>query len=324
MPTLRRLCLQYALGATTFALIHTHALAEWKPDRVVTIVVPFMAGGGGDAAARPIATELGRLWGQPVLIDNRPGADTAIGTHKVIDSKPDGYTLLLQVPGVALFKYQASTKDFDALAGLVPVTALSIQPPGFVVNPNVPGKNLKEVLQYCKSAAQPCSVGTLDPLSRTEVKAIAAEAGINNLIFVRYKGTGQMITDVLTNRCNIAIMGLASTMSHYQSGALKVMAIHSKTRASALPEVPTGEQAGFPVFSSEIWYGLFAPKGTPPEVLEGIAAAVREAEKSDAVRKTYASMAAEPYTNTPAEFGAIVRATDQSFSDLVKRFPLDD
>jgi len=317
-----------ALGAALCALgligFHGSSYAQWAPDRLVTIVVPFNAGGGADAIVRPIAAELARIWAQPVIVENRPGADTAIGTRRALEAKPDGLTLLLQVPGVTLFRHVPAATPFDPLSGLVPVTALTVQPPGLVVNSAIPGKTLAEVFHHCKTAKQPCSFGTLEKVSRLQARAITAEAGLGNVTMVRYRGSGQMITDVATNTVNMAIMGLATVMPHYRAGTLKILAVDSKTRVTLIPEVPTGAEAGYPIFSSEIWYGLFAPKGTSTDVLQGIAVAVREALKADSVKNAIAVMGAEPVGNTPSEFAASVQATERALSELARRFPLDE
>lgn len=325
MLALRRyLALGSALCAFALTGFHGSASAQWKPDRMVTIVVPFNAGGGADAGVRPVATELARIWGQPVIVENRPGADTAIGTRRVLDAKPDGYTLLLQVPGVTLFKYVPSASGFDPLPGLVPVTAISVQPPGLIVNAAIPGKTMPEVVRYCKTAKQPCSLGTLENVSRLQAKAIAADAGLNNLIVVRYRGSGQMITDLVANNVNMAIMGLATVMPYLHAGTLKVVAVDSKSRVSLVPDVPTGAELGLPIFSSDVWYGLFAPKGTPPDVLQGLAAGVREALSVESVRKGLSAMGAEPVGSLPTDFATTVHTSERTLSELARRFPLED
>ncbi|MEN7529838.1 tripartite tricarboxylate transporter substrate binding protein [Cupriavidus sp. DL-D2] len=307
-----------ALAAPASAL----AQAEWKPDRPVTIVVPYVPGGGTDASARATAKLLGEQWGQPVLVSNLPGADGLIGTRKVAEAKPDGYTLLLQTPAIVLTKHAPSFTGTDPLATLVPITNIAQSPGVIVANGKFPATSLPELIQYCKTASTPCSMGTGENVAKLFGQQLKAEV-LPNLIVVNYKGTAAIITDMIANNVNFAVTGVASALPHQKAGTLKIVANQGNHRFSAAPDVRTVVETGMPQYAYTTWFGLFAPKGTPPAVTQSIYAAVREAMRHPELQKAIASAGAEPLVNTPEEFAAQVRKEDERFTALAKRFPLN-
>ncbi|MDQ0610939.1 tripartite-type tricarboxylate transporter receptor subunit TctC [Variovorax sp. W1I1] len=313
------------LAAAALLSLGPPALAQtaWQPDRPVTLVVPYSAGGGTDATARAVSKQLGVIWKQPVVVENMPGADGLIGTRRVMEARPDGYTLLLQVPSIVVTKYTPGLKGIDPLARLEPVTAVSQSPAAVVVSAKLPVKTFGEFVQYCKTAAQPCSLGTGESTARISAKQLAAEAGLPNLIVVNYRGTGAIVTDMIANNVNMAFTGITAALPHYKAGTLKILATQGPKRAAALPEVPTTAEAGYPQFQSVTWFGLFAPKGTPASVTQGIVAALREAVKDTDVQKTIAAAGAEPVVNAPAAFAAQVRHESDRLAALVKLYPLE-
>lgn len=307
-----------ALGAVTPALAQT----AWKPNRPVTIVVPYVPGGGTDASARATAKLLGEQWGQPVLVANMPGADGLIGTRKVAESKPDGYTLLLQTPAIVLTKHAPSFTGTDPLSSLVPVTNIAQSPGVIVANGKFPATSLPELIKYCKTATTPCSMGTGENVAKLFGQKLKAEA-LPNLIVVNYKGTAAIITDMIANNVNFAVTGVASALPHQKAGTLKIVANQGKQRFSEAPDVRTVMETGMPEYEYTTWFGLFAPKGTPPEVTQSIYAAVREAMGHAELKNAITAVGAEPLVNTPDEFAAQVRKEDARFTALAKRFPLN-
>ena len=311
-----------ALGAIAPAQAQAQAQAAWKPTRPVTIVVPYVAGGGTDATARATAKLLGEQWGQPVLVENLPGADGLIGTRRVTESKPDGHTLLLQTPAIVLTKHAPAFKGIDPLARLVPVTNIAQSPGVIVANGKFPASTLPELISYCKTAATPCSMGTGENVAKLFGRQMQAEA-LPDLIVVNYKGTAAIITDMIANNVNFAVTGVASALPHQKAGTLKIVASQGMRRSSGAPDVRTVIETGLPQYEYTTWFGLFAAKGTPPAVTQGIYAAVHEAMRSPDLQKAIAAAGAEPLVNTPDEFAAQVRKEDERFTALAKRFPLD-
>lgn len=322
-PTAQRARTVIALAAALSLAPAAMAQAAWRPDRPVTLVVPYAAGGGTDATARAVSKQLGAIWGQPVVVENMPGADGLIGTRRVMEAKANGYTLLLQVPSIVVTRYQPGLKGIDPLARLEPVTAVSQSPAAVVVSAKLPVKTFGEFIQYCRTAAQPCSLATGEATARVSAKQLAAEAGLPNLIVVNYKGTGAIVTDMISNNVNMAFTGITAALPHYKAGTLKILATQGPKRAAALPEVPTTAEAGYPQFQSVTWFGLFAPKGTPADVTQGIVSALRDAVKDAEVQKTIALAGAEPVVNTPAAFAAQVHDESARMAALVKLYPLE-
>lgn len=311
-----------ALAAAALA-ISAHAQAVWKPTHPVTLVVPYSAGGGTDATARAVAKQLGVLWGQPVVVENMPGADGLIGSRRVMEAKADGHTLLLQVPAIVLTKYMPGLKGIDPLARLTPVTAVSQSAAAIVASAKLPVKTLAELFQFCKAAATPCSLASGESLARISGKQLADEAGIANLITVNYRGTGAIVTDMIANNVNFSFTGITAALPHHKAGTLRILATQGTKRAAALPDVPTTAEAGFPQFRSVTWFGLFAPRETPRAATEGIVAALREAVKDADVQKAIAAAGAEPVVNSPDEFAAQVQHESERLGALVKRYPLE-
>lgn len=307
-----------AMAVTAFA----HAQPAWKPDRPVTIVVPYVPGGGTDASARATAKLLGEQWGQPVLVVNQPGADGLIGTRKVTESKPDGYTLLLQTPAIVLTKHAPSFTGTDPLASLVPVTNIAQSPGVIVANSRFPATSLPELIKYCKTATTPCSMGTGENVAKLFGQQLKAEV-LPNLIVVNYKGTAAIITDMIANNVNFAVTGVASALPHQKAGTLKIVANQGTHRFAGAPDVRTVIETGMPQYEYTTWFGLFAPKGTPPAVTQSIYEAVREAMRHPELQTAITAAGAEPLVNTPDEFAAQVRKEDARFTALAKRFPLN-
>jgi tripartite-type tricarboxylate transporter receptor subunit TctC len=309
-------------GLVLFAAAAASAQPAWKPGRPVTIVVPYVPGGGTDATARATAKLLGDLWGQPVLVENMPGADGLIGTRRVSDSRPDGYTLLLQTPAIVLTKHTPAFKGIDPLARLLPVTNIAQSPGVIVANAKIPANTLPELIAYCKAAPTPCSMGTGENVAKLFGQQLQAEA-LPNLIVVNYKGTAAIITDMIANNVNFAVTGITSALPHQKAGTLKIIASQGDHRAPAAPEVRTVFETGVPQYEYTTWFGLFAPKDTPPEVAQAIYEAVKEAMRNPELQKAIAAAGAEPLGNTPQEFAAQVRKEDARFTALTQRYPLD-
>jgi len=307
--------------AALCSLAATAAHAQWKPERQVTLVVPYAPGGGVDAQTRAVAKELQRIWGQPVIVDNTAGADGLIGTRKVIESKPDGYTLLVQINALTLSKHLPTFKGPDPMTQLVPITAFSALPGVFVANAKLPVKTVAELVRYCKTT--PCSFGTTENVARLQGQMWKAENGLDSLVIVNYKGGGQLITDLVANNVNVAIMGITAALPHYKNGTLRILASAGKKRSAVTPEVPSAAEAGVNGFDIPTFYGLLAPKGTPDNVVQGVVAAVQEAVKTEDVKKAFAVIGSEAIGNTPAEFAAMLREEGDRMGGLVKRFPIE-
>ncbi len=297
-----------------------HAQTAWKPDRPVTLVVPYSPGGGTDVMARQVAKVLTRRWNQAVNVENTPGADGLIGTRRVIDAKPDGYTFLVQLPSLVLNRHLPGFKGVDPVTQLLPVSAYSVLSGVYVTHASIPGKTLSEVVQYCKTAPKPCTFGTTENTARLRLQMLAVE--LPSMIVVNYKGGGQLITDLIGNNLNVASMGFTAVLPHMQSGQVKVVMTSGRQRTPVLPDVQSSIEAGYPQLTGETWYGLFAPLGTPKPIIDAVSAEVREAIKDEGVLKSFATLGASPIGNTPEEFAKLIREESDRLTELVKRFPI--
>ena len=310
-----------SIGAVMLAAMSpARAQMVWKPDRPVTLTVPYSTGGGTDALARHVAKELAKYWNQSVVVENSPGADGLVGTRKVIEMKPDGYSLLVQLPSLTMNRHLPGFKGADPATQLMPVSVFASMAGVVVSHATVPGTTMGEVVQNCKSSNPPCSFGTTEAVARLYGQMLALE--VPSLIVVNYKGGGQLITDLLGNNVNMALMGFTAVLPHQQSGKLKIIASIGKKRLPVLPDVPTAAESGFGQFTADTWYGLFAPLGTPLAVVDGIAVAVKQVVREEAYLKSIAVLGASAVGNTPTEFAAMVREENERISDLVRRFPL--
>lgn len=313
-----------ALGAAAAVPGAASAQAQpWRPAKPVTVVVPYAPGGGTDTVARAVSRQLAVIWQQPVIVENIPGADGLIGTRRVMDAAPDGSSLLLQVPSIALTRYTPGLRGIDPLQRLLPVTAIAQASNAIVVSAKMPVKTVAEFVAYCGRAAQRCALGTTDNQSRLMSNQFVAEAKLADAVVVNYRGTSAVVADLVANNVNMSFTGIAAALPHARAGTLRFLATTGDRRAAVLPEVPTAQEAGFGAFRSVNWFGVFAPAGLPANVAHAIAAALREAVQDPDVQRTIAAAGAEPVVNTPAEFAAQVRQESARLGSLVQRYPLE-
>jgi len=285
--------------------------------------VPYAAGGGVDTTARILAQQFSARWNQPVTVMNVTGADGLIGSQRVIDSKPDGHTLLVQIAGLALTPYVPGTKGMHLLEKLEPVSNAAQSLGAIAVNANVPVQTFDEFLKYCRTSAQPCSLATGDNMTRLSARYIAKTEGLTTLLNPNYRGTGAVVPDLLAGNVTAGILGLTAALPHHRAKKIKILAITSTKRSPAVPEVPGLAEAGFPKYARPSWVGIFAPKGTPREVRSEVAAAVIDAMKQPQANAALLAAGLEPGGNTPEQFAQEVQELQKELVDLVNQFPLE-
>lgn len=292
----------------------------WKPSKTVTIVVPFAAGGGSDAYARAVARQLGVIWGTPVIVENMPGADGAIGARRVADARPDGHMILLHQPTLAVMKLLPSLKGYDPLAQLTPVTMIAEPGVAIATSSKTPMKSVQEMIKYCK--ANPCSIATVTTQSRSLAKQIGEDAGIKDFVVANYKGASAMVPDVLAGNVTLMFTSVAATLPFVKTGAMTVLATMGSNRSSVLPNVATVTEQGYPQFDMPSWNGLFVPKGTPDAAVDAIAAAVKKAIADPEVANSIRELGAEPIADGPKAFAQAVKQSEVKNTELFRRFPL--
>ena len=309
-----------ALAAALLAAVATTAPgAQEFPARPVRVIVPFSPGGAVDGPMRVIAQELGKRWGQQVVVENRPGAGATIGSEIVAKAAPDGYTLLLASQTNAISATLYTKLPFDPVEDFVPITLIGREPGVLVVNPAFPPKTFQEFVAYVK--ARP---GQVDYASSGNgsgqhlfMALLASQTGMR-LTHVPYKGSGQATTDLLGGQIMVSIPGSAGMVGHIRAGKLRPLAVTGSTRSPQLPDVPTVMESGVPGYEAYVWMGLLAPKGTPAAIVEKIQRDVAAALQTNEVRGYMATAGIEIVGSTPAEFGAFFRAERAQWAKVVR------
>ncbi|MFN5883549.1 MAG: tripartite tricarboxylate transporter substrate binding protein, partial [Burkholderiales bacterium] len=286
----------------------------------VTLIVPYSAGGGTDALARFLARELSRTWDVAVNVENHPGADGLIGSRRAIEAKPDGHTLLVQLPSLLLNRHTPGFKGADPATQVLPVSAFAVLSGVVVAHVGIPANTMGELMNYCKTAAKPCSFGTTENTARMRARMLAED--VPSMVIVNYKGGGQLITDLVSRNLDVALMGYTAVIPHMKSGSLKLIMTVGKERSPVIPDVAASIESGFPNMTSETWYALFAPPGTLAPAIQAIATAVQSATRDEGFRRSIATLGATPIGNTPEQFARLLEEETRRLADLVRRYPI--
>lgn len=314
-PAVKRLASVVVLGA-----IAAGAQAQSFPAKPVRIVIAFAAGGPGDTAGRLIAPKLAELWGQQVVIDNRGGANSIVGSEIVARSAPDGYTLLIVSAGIAINVSMYAKLPYDTLKDFTPITPITAGPSMLVVHPSVPVRDLKSLIALAKSKPGQmvyASSGAGAPGSHLGMELLKTMAGID-VVHVPYKSMAPGLTDLLGGQVHMAIPTINVTLPHIRAGRLRAMGVTALTRSPAAPDIPTIAEQGLPGYEANNFYGIFAPGGLNADIANKIAADVAKVVNSPELQTRVAALGMEPRASTPAEFQAYVRSEITKWAKVVK------
>lgn len=303
-----------------FILAPLAAWAQAYPARAVRIVVPFPPGGTSDILARTAAPKLSAEWGQPVIVDNRPGAAGNIAAEHVARSAGDGYTLFITTVGIhAIHPTLYRKLPFDAIRDFTPVTNLVMLPTVLTVHPSIPVRSVKELIALAKKRPGDLHYSSAGSGSQPHLTAemFKTMAGVD-LLHVPYKGAAQQLTDLVAGHVALTFATAPSAVPFIKSGQMRAIGVSSGKRASALPDVPTIAEAGVPGYEAVGWNGMVAPANMPAPVLEKIHGTVVKSFQTPDVRNRLISLAADPVTTTPAEFGAYIKAEIAKWAKVVK------
>ncbi len=310
------------VGALLAAALMTGALAQQFPSKPVRIVVSYPPGGPVDALARPLADGLQKLWnGNPVLVENRPGANAIIGTEYVAKQPGDGHTLLLaNDPSLSSNQYLYSKLPYDPVKDFVPVVGVASTTLILLVPPGRAYATFQQLVAAAKDKPGTLSYGSIGPGSVTHLDAEAmASAAAVKLVHVPYKGTGEVVPALLAGQIDMALSAIGPSLGHIRSGKLRVLAIASNQRNPLLPDVPTFNEAGLPNFEARSWFALAAPAGTPRSVVDKIAADVRKIVDSAEYRDKYiVGMGLDPLPLGPDAFAKYLDADRAKYAQRVK------
>jgi tripartite-type tricarboxylate transporter receptor subunit TctC len=301
------------------ALVPVLAFAQAWPTKPVRLVSPFPAGGGTDAFARPLAAQLSQQLGQQFVVDNRGGAGGTIGADHVAKSAPDGYTFLVGAVHHTIAVSVYSKLAYDIERDLVPVTLVSIVPNVVVVNPKVPVNSLRELIDYAKANPGKLNYGsagngTSHHLAGELFKTLTG-AHINH---VPYKGAGPAMQDLLGGQVDLMFDGMGTSAPQIRGNKLKALAVTSATRSPAFPDVPTMQEAGVPNYLVTSWYALWAPAGTPPEIVARLQQEVAKAMQAPMIKEVWAQQGSGPGGNSPQEFAAFVKTEITKWAKVAK------
>ena len=294
--------------------------AQPYPSRPITVIVPVAPGGILDYVARLIGTPLSKALGQPVIVENKPGASGNIGATLVARAKPDGYTLLMaysmfHVGNPTMF----SNLQWDPLRDFAPVAMLVVAPHLVAVHPSLPVASLQDLVSYAR--ANPGKINYASP-GNGSVPHVGVELFKQltkiDLAHVPYKGAGPAMQDVISGQVQMAVATPPSVMQHIQAGKLRGLAIAAKSRSPLLPDLPTSAEAGFPAFELEAWLALFAPAGTPPDAIKRLTDALRQILDTEDVKKAAANSGITPRYMAPAELDQVVRADLVYWSKVIR------
>lgn len=304
-----------ALGAVLSLSV---AAQEW-PQKAVRIIVPFPAGGSADLLPRVVGEKLAQQWGQPVIVENRAGAAGNIGAAAVFQSEPDGYTLLSAPPPPLVINRLLYPKLAYDPTQFVPMTVIAAIPNVLLVHPGVGVRSVSELIALAKS--QPGKLnyasqgsGTTSHLTTELFKSMAGGLQITH---VPYKGTAPALADLLAGQVELMVDNLGVSLPHVRSGRLRALAVASRTRFAALPDVPALSET-LPGFESVAWFGIVGPPKTPPPIASKVAAGVAEALRQPDVRKRLGDLSAEPMGLTPAETAEFMKQETERWGAVIK------
>jgi tripartite-type tricarboxylate transporter receptor subunit TctC len=309
------------LACVCVALLSAPANAQGYPSRPVKMIVGFSPGGGTDILARIVGQKLSEAWGQPVVIENRPGASATIGADLVAKAAPDGYTLSMgQLTPNAIAPALMPRLPYNAARDFVPIILVGTSPNILVVNPSVAAKDVAELAALAKSKPGQLTYassgqGSLQHIAAEMFKSVA---GVD-IVHVPFKGSSQAVVDLMSGQVDMNFDSIPAVIQHVKAGKLRAIAVTAAKRASAFSEIPSIAESGYPDYDLTSWWGLFAPAGTPPEIIAKVhrdtLAALRNAE----VKERFAAVSVDPGGGSSREFADYVRREIAKYDTLVKR-----
>ncbi|MDB5802948.1 MAG: hypothetical protein JWN73_270 [Betaproteobacteria bacterium] len=308
-----------ALLAATFTLLAAPAQAQTYPTKAVRLVVPFPPGGGTDIIARTLGDRMAADLGQPVIIDNRPGAGTMIGDDNVAKSAPDGYSLLIATFAHAVNPSLQAKVPFNTEKDFAPVALVGRSPNVLVVNPNKPFKSVADVLAFARANPGKLTFGSFGNGTSAH---LAGELFKNlarvDMVHVPYKGSAPALTDLLGGQIDMMFTTVASVAQYIKSNRLRALGVTSAQRSAAYPSLPTIAEAGVPGYAAESWYGIYVPAGTPAPIIARLSQSVHAAVKTEAFKSRIEEEGLMVSSGTPDELAKYVQAEEIRWAKVVK------
>ncbi len=320
--TSRRTLIQFAAASGVLAgspLVH--AQASGFPNKPLRLIVPFPAGGTTDIIGRAVAQEFTKVLGQQAVVENRAGAGGNIGSEMVAKSPADGYTLLVNTVGTHGINQALYQKlPFDPVKDFAPVSLVAMVPNVLVVHPSVPAQNVKELIALAKSKPGRLNYASSGNGTSIHLAAELFKSMTGTFItHIPYRGSAPALTDLMAGQCDLMFDNLPSALPHIRSGKLRALGLTSAKPSAALPGVPTIEQAGgLAGYEASAWFGIMAPAGTPPEIVNRLQQVIARGLQQPEMRDRLAGQGAEPVGNTPEQYGVYIKAELDKWAKVVK------
>ena len=317
MPKIRSLTL---IVVGMLAALGTSAAAQQYPTRPIRLIIPSPPGGSNDVVGRTIATQLGERLGRQIVVDNRGGAGMVIGTEIAANAPKDGYTISLISIGHAVNPWIYDLKGrYDPIKSFTPIAILAAGPNVLVVNPDLPAKNVKELIALAKKEPGKLgwASGGLGTFQHLGGSLFELQAGVK-FLGVRFKGGGPAMIDVIAGHNKVMFSSLVQTTPHIQSGKLRALGVGGKKRTAILPDIPTIDEAGVPGYEATNWWGLVAPAGVPQAVVDRLRKEIEAVQDSKAVLDQFAREGAEVVKMSQAAFGKYMQTELEKWGKVVK------
>ena len=312
----RPCCVLMTICASALATAHAQQPYPAKPVRMIAAAAP---GGGADITARILAPKLGEFLGQQVIVDNRPGAATVIGTTAVARAAPDGYTLLMALGSFTINPSVQTKLPYDTLKDFTAVTQVAEAANFVVVHPSLPAKTLKEFIALARARPGQLHYASSgvggNPHLTMELLLLMTNL---KLVHVPYKGVGPGITDLVAGHVQVMLTSILSTLNYVNAGRLRALAVTGAARSEVAPAVPTVAESGVPGYQATQWFGVIAPAGTPPAVIQRLHGDIVKTLKEPEVRKLFLNNGATPVGSTPEAFAAFLKADIEKWAKVVK------
>ena len=295
------------------------AQAQSYPERPIRLIVPFAPGGTSDLVARVVGTKLGDDLGQTVIVDNRGGAGSTLGTALAARAAPDGYTLLISHIALAINQTLYTKLPYNAVKDLAAISKLGVSPSVVVVNNKLPAKNMRELIALAKKEPGKLNYGSAGVGSSGHLSVALLEhvAGVN-FTHVPYKGGGPSVAATITGEVQLSIPVMASAANHAKAGRVRLLAVTSAKRSQAFPDLPTAQESGVPGYVYETWFGLFAPAGTPKAIIAKLNQATVKALDTKEVRDQLLSQGVEADSSSPQELSKTLREETVTWATIIK------
>ncbi len=308
----------FLLAAMLFAAAPAQAQAQY-PSKPVRVIVPFPAGGATDLVARILTQKLSDSMGRQFFVENRGGAGGLVGSEAAAKAAPDGYTLVVGTSGTHAINFSLYAKpSYDPVKDFEAITRLAVLPSLILVHPSLPANSLGELIAHAKANPGKLAYASAGNLLYLSGALLTSMAGID-MLHVPFKGAGPQLGAIANNDVQVAVTPVFSALPVLKSGKVRALAVTSAKRSAAAPEYPTVAESGLPGYEAESWYAMFATGGTPREIVNRLNAEIRRIVATPEVRDALHNQGAEPATDTPEEFAAMVRADVAKWAKIVKQ-----